>query len=59
MTRICKICGIQKEFNYLCLDGRQRTVYKDEQGKIWHNKRCYDCHLQRVRNDRKIKTLKT
>lgn len=41
--RTCKVCKKEKEFNYFRLDERCRSVHKDEDGKIWHGKVCFEC----------------
>lgn len=44
-TRICKVCNIKREYRYLALDNRSRSVYKDETGKLWHGRTCGSCQL--------------
>lgn len=50
MKRVCKKCGVEKEYNFLCLNTQGRSVYKDETDKIWHSKICYACHLKYVKD---------
>jgi hypothetical protein len=48
--RTCKVCGVEKEYVYLCLNGQGRAVYKDENGKIWHSRTCSDCFTSYVKS---------
>lgn len=42
--RICKKCGIEKDYSYLCLNTQGRLTYKDnESGGLWHGKTCWQC----------------
>jgi hypothetical protein len=42
-VRVCKECNKEKQYIYFCLDGQGRSVYKDEDGHIWHGRSCYIC----------------
>lgn len=55
MKRICKDCGIEKDYEYLSLNTQGRKVYHDGANGIWHGKNCYECHLKYV----KLKADKT
>lgn len=48
--KTCKVCGVEKESEYLCLNTQGRAVYKDENGKIWHGKQCSDCFTKYVKS---------
>lgn len=48
--RICKICKVEKDYTYLCLDGQGRSVHKNkEDGKLWHGKQCSQCFTEYVK----------
>lgn len=45
----CKKCDVEKERTFFMLDERQRSVYKDETGKIWHGRVCSTCFTDYVK----------
>lgn len=48
-TRTCKVCNVEKEYNYLTLDAIGRAIYKDQYDGIWHGKKCYACHKNKMK----------
>ena len=49
--RVCKKCGVEKDFSYLTLNTQGRSVYKDDDnGSLWHGRVCYPCFKDYVKS---------
>ena len=49
-TRVCKVCLVEKDYSYLCLNSQGRLVYKNEEdGSVWHSRVCYPCFKSYVK----------
>lgn len=55
--RTCKVCKINKEYNYFIMDEFGRYLHKDEDGKIWHGKQCGSCFTKYVKSTSGKKSL--
>ena len=41
--RICKGCGLEKDFKFSHRVG-MKSVFRDETGRLWQSRLCADCH---------------
>lgn len=54
----CKACGEDKVRRFFLLDAQQKSVYKDDEGNIWHGKICYVCFKNYVKEHSGKRPLK-